>query len=103
MPERSLYCAARLDDLVDGRALYLEIAGHAIALYRHGNTVAALAARCPHAGGSMAHGWIEDGEAVCPLHRWRFDLTDGHCSTVDDEQIRLYPCEVRDGDVFVEL
>ena len=26
-------------------------------------------------------GWIEDGAAVCPLHGYKFDLTNGACTT----------------------
>jgi UDP-MurNAc hydroxylase len=38
---------------------------------------------CPHQGGDLAQGWIEDGRyLVCPRHRWHFDLTqDGHCTS----------------------
>ena len=28
--------------------------------------------RCPHANGSLGLGWIEDGEAVCPLGETRW-------------------------------
>jgi UDP-MurNAc hydroxylase len=40
---------------------------------------------CPHQGGDMSRGWVEDGRyAVCPRHRWRFDLLDGgRCTTSD--------------------
>jgi nitrite reductase/ring-hydroxylating ferredoxin subunit len=102
MNDPSFQPVVRLDELTDGRARYLEIAGHAIALYRSGDSAAALAARCPHAGGSMVHGWIEDDEAVCPLHRWRFRLDDGRCTSVRDEHVRIYGCIVQDGMVYVQ-
>jgi UDP-MurNAc hydroxylase len=40
---------------------------------------------CPHQGGDMSRGWVEDGRyVVCPRHRWRFDLFDGgRCTTSD--------------------
>jgi len=32
---------------------------------------------CPHQGGDLKQGWIEDGKIVCPRHRWKFDLNTG--------------------------
>jgi UDP-MurNAc hydroxylase len=38
---------------------------------------------CPHQGGDLAQGWMEQGRfLVCPRHRWRFDiLQSGRCTT----------------------
>lgn len=35
---------------------------------------------CPHAGGDLARGHVEDGCVVCPVHGWRFSLIDGQGS-----------------------
>lgn len=29
---------------------------------------------CPHQGGDLKNGWIENGCIVCPRHRWKFDI-----------------------------
>lgn len=36
---------------------------------------------CPHQGGDLAYGWIEEGRyLVCPRHGWRYDLeNEGAC------------------------
>ena len=57
--------------------------------------------RCPHAGGLLGHGWVEEGEVVCPLHRWRFRLRDGRCSTMRGEGVHRFPAEIRGDDVWV--
>lgn len=37
---------------------------------------------CPHQGGDLAQGWIENGCLVCPRHRWHYKLADkGKCTT----------------------
>jgi nitrite reductase/ring-hydroxylating ferredoxin subunit len=51
----------------------------------------------------MGQGWIEDGEAVCPLHRWHFRLATGRCTTVRGQSLHRFRCEVRDGAVWVEV
>lgn len=52
---------------------------------------------CPHMGANLADAFIEDGELVCPLHGWRFDLDEG---TTDHPNARLRMLDVeRVGDV----
>ncbi len=94
-------CAA--DEIEPGRARPFEIGRDRLAVFRDGDTFHALSDRCPHAAGPMARGWIEDHEAVCPLHRWRFRLADGRCTTVRGESLRVFPVEIREGRVFVGI
>lgn len=90
------------DEVEDGRALAVEVDGLGIAVFRDGEAYHALLGRCPHAGGAMGGGWIEDGEAVCPLHRWRFRLASGRCTTTPGHPLHVFRCEVRGGRVWVE-
>ena len=94
----------RLDEIkrIDaGRSL--DAAGLRVAGFRAGTDVVALSGRCPHSGGSLGHGWVEDGEVVCPVHRWRFRLADGRCTTIRGEWVCKFPCEVRGDEVWVEI
>lgn len=95
--------ACRIDEIADGRAVAVELDGLRVAVYRAGEDVFALSGRCPHANGPMGLGWIEEGEAVCPLHRWRFKLTTGRCTTVRGESLHRFAAEVRDGEVWVAV
>ncbi|MFO0890827.1 MAG: Rieske (2Fe-2S) protein [Isosphaeraceae bacterium] len=83
------------------RGSVLEVAGLRLAIFRLGEEIVALSDRCPHAGGSLGQGWIEDGELVCPLHRWRFRLVDGRCSTMRGQGVHRFPAELRGGDLWV--
>jgi nitrite reductase (NADH) small subunit len=91
----------RFDEITDGRGRRVEILGLHVAVLRAEDAVVALSDRCPHAGGFLGDGWIEEGEVVCPLHRWRFRLRDGHCSTMRGEGVHRFPAEVRGADVWV--
>jgi nitrite reductase/ring-hydroxylating ferredoxin subunit len=33
--------------------------------------------RCPHAGGSLCNGWLEEGHIVCPNHHFKFEMETG--------------------------
>ena len=95
--------ACRTEDIPEGRAFGVEVDGLRIAIFRDGESFHALQGRCPHANGPMALGWIEDGEAVCPLHRWHFRLDSGRCTTVRGNTLHRFRCEVRAGEVWVAV
>jgi nitrite reductase/ring-hydroxylating ferredoxin subunit len=93
----------RTDEVLDGTGHPVMVNGLGIAIFNDGGRFYALLGRCPHSNGPMGQGWVEDGEAVCPLHQWRFKLATGRCTT--DRGYTLYPfrCEVRDDQVWVEV
>lgn len=90
------------DEVADGRGRPVRVDGLPIAVFRDGDRWYALQGTCPHAGGSMGDGWVDDGEAVCPLHRWRFKLASGRCTSGPGPSLHRFRCEVRDGRVWVE-
>lgn len=61
----------------------------------------AVSRYCPHAGGDLSCGWIEDGKIVCPLHSLAIDPHTGtsRCNVL--KSLRVYPSEVRNGRVYV--
>lgn len=93
----------RVDEVPDGRGLVVEVGGTRLAVVRDGESVAVLFDRCPHAGGSLGTGWIEDGAIVCPLHRWRFRLRDGRCRDMPGQSANVLESRVEDGEVRARL
>ncbi len=101
MPQFVRACV--LDELTEGRGLALDLEGLRVAVFRDQGKIHALLGRCPHANGALGLGWIEDGEVVCPLHRWRFKLENGRCSTVRGESVHRFRSEIRGEEVWVEV
>jgi nitrite reductase/ring-hydroxylating ferredoxin subunit len=67
-----------LDELTEGQAKYVEVGDkYHLAVFLHEGRPRVMDNYCPHAGGSMAGGYIEDGCAVCPWHNWPFKLDTG--------------------------
>ncbi|MFQ5463989.1 MAG: Rieske (2Fe-2S) protein [Phycisphaerae bacterium] len=58
---------------------------------------------CPHANGNLSGGELCGRIITCPWHDWRFDLATGVCTESPLARIRIYPSEVRDGMVWVDL
>lgn len=91
------------DEIEEGKGKAVEIDGLRLAVFRNEGRFHALFGRCPHANGSMGLGWLEEGEVVCPLHRWRFRLESGRCTTVRGESIHVFRCEQRGDEIWVEV
>lgn len=72
-------------------------------IYREGDAFFAVTASCPHLGGPLEQGTIEEGCISCPWHKWRFDLKSGHCENVSNQQLRNYKVIVEKEKVYIEL
>jgi nitrite reductase/ring-hydroxylating ferredoxin subunit len=78
--------------------------GKRICLARHQEEVFAFAAKCPHASGQLAHGFIDAlGNVVCPLHRYKFCMKNGRNVTGEGYYLKHWPVKVEAEGVFVGL
>ncbi len=67
-----------LDELPDeGRVITAVVDGRSVALTRCAGRLGALANRCPHQGGPLGEGSIENGWLRCPWHGYDYDPTTG--------------------------
>ena len=82
----------------------LELAGKKICLSLHNDQLSACAAKCPHASGTLAEGYIDNlGNIVCPVHRYRFNLQNGRNSSGEGYYLKTYPIEKREDGIFVGI
>lgn len=64
----------------------------------------ACTAKCPHAGGNMAGGYIDAmGNIVCPLHRYKFSIVNGRNVTGEGYFLKTYPVEKRENGIFIGI
>ena len=66
-----------LAELEEGKGRYVEVGGFQLAVFLDRGSVRVIDNTCPHAGGNLAAGFVEDGCAVCPWHYWAFRLDTG--------------------------
>jgi nitrite reductase (NADH) small subunit len=57
---------------------------------------------CPHRGGPLAEGSVEDGKVLCPWHAWAFDLKTGVADHNASEKVRVYPIRIEGEDVSID-
>ena len=80
----------------------VEVNGKKITLALHHNQLFACAHKCPHASGIMADGFIDAlGNVVCPLHRYKLNLTNGRNTTGEGYYLKTYQVEVTEDGVYM--
>ena len=79
-----------LDELEEGKGKYVEIGGFQLAVFLDQGVVSVIDNTCPHAGGNLAAGYVEDGCAVCPWHHWAFRLDNGQLRDAPGVTVTTY-------------
>jgi apoptosis-inducing factor 3 len=101
---RQEHVVASLDALAPGTMRQVEVEGLKILLARDGDTVFAVDATCPHAGGPLAEGVRRGDRVVCPWHKAAFCLKTG--AVLDPpavDRLRRYDARIDGGHVLVTL
>ena len=88
------------DELPEGRVTTVAAGHKSVALVHYEGRFAALDNRCPHQGGPLGEGSIENGLLRCPWHGFDYCPLDGSSPGFEDTAT-TYPLEIRDGEVFV--
>ena len=91
------------DELPDGRVKTVVAGGRALALSHHDGRYGALDNRCPHQGGPLGEGSIENGWLRCPWHGYDYDPLTGTPPPPFDDSPPCFATEVRPDGVYVEL
>jgi nitrite reductase/ring-hydroxylating ferredoxin subunit len=82
----------------------VEVGSKRVCIAKAADKTFACAAKCPHASGTMAEGFVDAlGNIVCPVHRYKFDLKNGRNVSGEGYFLKTYPLEVREDGVYVGI
>ncbi|HYN89986.1 MAG TPA: Rieske 2Fe-2S domain-containing protein, partial [Ardenticatenaceae bacterium] len=93
---------ARVAELGERGVKTVKAGDQNVLLVRTNGSVHALDWRCPHMGYPLSKGSIQDGILTCHWHHARFDLCSGGTFDLWADDVRVYPVEVRDGEIWVD-
>ena len=83
--------------------LQLDVAGKTICIAK-GKRLYACTAKCPHAGGIIADGFINDSDIItCPLHRYKFSLENGRNVSGEGYYLKTFPIQTSETGVFIGI
>jgi nitrite reductase (NADH) small subunit/3-phenylpropionate/trans-cinnamate dioxygenase ferredoxin subunit len=94
---------ARISDIPEGEARAFEVNKKLVAIFNQGGQFHAIDDVCPHMGGSLSQGYVENGIVTCPWHAWRFRITDGVWADSPRIKIGCYPVRVVGDEIQVQV
>ncbi len=95
--------AAKVADVQTAGRLVVQVDGHAIVLFSHADQIFAVDNRCPHMGFPLHRGTLKEGILTCHWHHARFDLASGGTFDLWADDVRVYPVQIRDEEVWLDL
>ena len=90
-------------DVPEGGVRSFDAAGRKVAVFRLGGALFAMDGVCPHRGGPIGEGTVENGIAACPWHGWRFEVRTGRCVNIPGKGQACFPARDEGGSIIVEV
>ena len=94
---------ASLEELEAKGRLVVGVEGNTVCLLSEDGAVHAIDNRCPHMGFPLHRGSVADGILTCHWHHARFDLCSGGTFDQWADELRRFPVEVQEGEIYVDV
>ncbi|OKH65079.1 pyruvate oxidase [Mycobacterium sp. SWH-M5] len=89
------------DELDEGQVSACPAGRKTVALTKLNGRYGAIDNRCPHQGGPLGQGTLENDKIRCPWHGFDFDPFTGEAAGGPDFNVTTYPVDVRDDGIYV--
>lgn len=97
--EAPFEAVGRVEEWGDGQAREVKAHKKPITVVRIGEKFFAVNSICPHMGGPLSCGKVENGHIQCPWHGWTFEVATG--KSPNGHSLACYQVAVEDGIVKV--
>ncbi len=95
--------AIERDELPEGRVRSVTCGHQSVCLTHFEGAYHALDNACPHQGGPLGEGSIENGWLRCPWHGWDFHPATGRSPGGFEDMVATFPVEERDDGIYVGI
>lgn len=104
MAKTEWHRVADKNDIEEGHITTVNAGHQPICLTHYQGEYHALANRCPHQGGPLGEGLIDErGYIICPWHGYEYSAEDGMPPPPFEDAIENYPVEVREDGIYVAI
>jgi nitrite reductase/ring-hydroxylating ferredoxin subunit len=93
----------QLANLQSAECVVVHVKEHTLALFSRGEHIYAVDNRCPHMGFPLNRGTVKEGILTCHWHHARFDLASGGTFDQWADDVPVFPVQIRNGEVWVDL
>ena len=94
---------AEVASLPPGHGRTVHVQGREFALWNLNGEFYCMDDQCPHRGGPLGAGTLQDGQVFCPMHGWAFDVRTGACRDRPDRPVKTYPARINNGQVEIQV
>ena len=77
--------------------------GRALCVANVEGAICVLDGTCPHEGGPLGEGTIENGRVVCPWHAYAFDVRTGEAEDEPSLKAEVFEAKVENGELLARL
>ncbi|HVZ83053.1 MAG TPA: Rieske 2Fe-2S domain-containing protein [Terracidiphilus sp.] len=86
-----------------GKVKEFAAAGRAVCVANVNGAICVTDAVCPHEGGPLGEGTIEDGKLVCPWHSFAYDPRTGATESDPELHLDVFESQVAGGELRARL
>ncbi|PWS28920.1 (2Fe-2S)-binding protein [Pedobacter yonginense] len=79
----------------------IAVNGKQVCIIKTAGKIYATQSFCPHAGGNFGGGWCKNGQLVCPIHRYAYNLETGRGAEGQGDYINIFPTELREDGLYI--
>jgi nitrite reductase (NADH) small subunit len=87
----------------EGEVAEFTVQGRALCVAHVNGAIAVLDGVCPHEGGPLGEGIVEDGRVVCPWHAYAFDPRSGVADQDPEVKAEVFEAKIEDGELRVRM
>ncbi|MGD0893106.1 MAG: Rieske (2Fe-2S) protein [Terracidiphilus sp.] len=88
---------------VEGEVAEFTVQGRILCVAHAGGTVSVLDGVCPHEGGPLGEGIVENGHVTCPWHAYSFDLRTGLTENDPDLKVEVFESTIESGELRAKI
>lgn len=92
-----------LSSLAPGQVMEVNVAGKPYAVCNLSGELHALDGTCPHRGGPLGQGVLQQDILVCPWHAWEYDCRSGENTWDSSTKVQKFPVKADGDDILIDL
>jgi len=89
-------------ELKPGSVMEVILGEDTYAVCNHNGELFALSGICPHAGGPIGQGALNDYLVTCPWHEWSYDVRTGENDFDPVVKLDTFPVKVEGDDILID-